>query len=76
MTSSERKANIAAMHYQIKRLWVNCETLGRKYGFVERKHHHREIVNNAVWWNKLSFMDVLKYLGRGLRLGPMLSRDT
>lgn len=76
MSSTERKANLASMHYQVKKLWVHAERVGKRWGYTEETHGKREIVNNAVWWNKLPFLEVLNYLGRGLRLGPMLSRDT
>lgn len=76
MTSTERKANLAAMHYQVKRLWVSLERVGRRYGYEDQTHWHREIVNNAAWWNKLPFLDVIRLMGRGMRLGPMLGRDT
>lgn len=76
MTPTERKANVAAMHYQVKRLWLNVERVSAKHGFQYEKHWRRDLVNNAVWWNTLPFMDVLKIMGRGIRLGPMLGRDT
>lgn len=76
MTSTERKANIASIHYQLKKLWVNVERMGRKYGYNDQTHWKRELTNNATWWNKMPFLDVLKYMGKGIRLGPMLTRDT
>jgi len=76
MTSTERKANIVSMHYQIKRLWGNVEHMGRKHGYKREIYWHRELANNAIWWNNITFVDILKYLGPGLRLGTMLSRDT
>ena len=76
MTSTERKANIVSIHYQMKKLWMNLERLAERHGYKWEKYWHRGIANNATWWNSVSFVDVLKYMGRGLRLGPMLSRDT
>lgn len=76
MTSTERKANIVSMHYQLKKIWDNVEKVAQKYGYRWEKYWHRELVNNAVWWNKVPFVDVLKYMGSGMRLGPMLSRET
>lgn len=76
MTSTERKANIISMHYQIKKLWGNIEAMGEKHGYKREKYWHRELANNAVWWNNTTFIDVLKYYGNGLRLGSLLSRDT
>lgn len=76
MTSTERKANIVSMHYQMKKLWTNMEATAARNGFNYEKYWHREIANNSTWWNKVPFVDVVKYLGKGLRLGEMLKRDT
>lgn len=76
MTSTERKANITAIHYQLKRVWMNLEVLAKNHGYPYEKYWRRGIDNNSVWWNNVTFIEVLKLLGRGLRLGPMLTRDT
>lgn len=76
MTPTERKGNLASMHYQVKKLWLGVEALGRKHGYHKDRHWRRALVNNSVWWNTIPFVDVLKYLGTGLRIGTMLSRDT
>ena len=71
-----RTANMVAMHYQLKKLWLNVEAYGRKYGYNWEWSWHRELVNNNAWLNKLSIMEVLQVLGPGMRIGTMLSRDT
>lgn len=76
MTNTERKANIVGIHYQLKKLWVNMEKTAARHGFEWEKYWHRDIVNNATWFNTVPFVDVLKYLGKGLRLGELLKRDT
>jgi len=50
--------------------------MGRKHGYKREIYWHRELANNAIWWNSITFVDILKLLGPGLRLGTMLSRDT
>ncbi|KAI9662682.1 MAG: tyrosyl-tRNA synthetase [Alyxoria varia] len=75
MTGTERKSNIVAVHYQLRKLWQHVEQLGRKKGYVWEKYWHREIVNNNVWWNKLTMNDIMNLLGDGIRMGPMLSKD-
>jgi hypothetical protein len=35
-----------------------------------------ELLNNDLWLQKTSIMEVLGTIGSGLRLGPMLGRDT
>lgn len=71
-----RTANMVNMHYQLKRLWKNVEVHGRKFGYEWEWAWHRELVNNNEWMNKLSIMEFLQILGPGVRLGPMLARDT
>ena len=76
MTSTERKANMVTVHYQFKKLWQNLEPVAKKHGYKKSKYWRREIANNATWWNSVPFLDVLKYMGQGMRLGPMLTRET
>lgn len=78
--SSVRTANMVNMHYQLKKLWLNVEQYGAKYGFYSGGKDlikgHRELINNNFWWNKLPMLEVLQRMGAGMRLGPMLARDT
>jgi tyrosyl-tRNA synthetase len=71
-------SNMVSMHYQLKKLWQNVETHTRKRGFFQGTPWwlHRELENNNKWWNKQSMLEVLQLLGPGMRLGPMLARDT
>ncbi len=73
---SVRTANMARMHYQLKKLWLNVEKYGAKYNYKWTWAWHRELINNNAWWNKLPMLEVLQVLGPGMRLGSMLSRDT
>jgi tyrosyl-tRNA synthetase len=74
--SSDRKANMVSMHYQLKKLWVHVEEYAQKYGFDWEWSWKRELVNNNAWMNKLPLMEVLQMLGRGVRLGTMLAKQT
>ncbi|KAI9743584.1 MAG: tyrosyl-tRNA synthetase [Claussenomyces sp. TS43310] len=74
--ASIRTANMVAMHYQLKKLWINVEAYGRNFGYVHDWAWHRELVNNNAWMNKLSIMEVLQVLGSGMRMGTMLAKDT
>ncbi|RDW75897.1 tyrosine--tRNA ligase-1 [Coleophoma crateriformis] len=74
--SSVRVANMTAMHYQLKRLWVNVQAYGRKHGYERDFGWKRELVNNNTWMNNLTLIEMLQILGHGVRLGPMLARDT
>ncbi|CZR55816.1 related to tyrosine--trna ligase precursor, mitochondrial (cyt-18) [Phialocephala subalpina] len=74
--SSIGNANMANMHTQLKKLWLNVEAYGSKYGYKRERAWHRELINNNVWWNSLPMLQVLQLLGPGMRLGSMLARDT
>lgn len=74
--SSVRKANMAAMHMQLKKLGASIERYGERHGYQRQQIWRRSLVNNNVWWNKTSFIELLRDLGAFMRLGPMLGRDT
>lgn len=67
---------MVSMHFQLKKLWTNVETMGKKYGYHYEWAWHRELVNNNHWWNKLPMLEVLQTIGPGIRMGAMLARDT
>ncbi|KAI1463181.1 uncharacterized protein F4812DRAFT_286365 [Daldinia caldariorum] len=69
--------NITKIHYQLKRMWVNVEEQGERFGYKKQPRvWSRALVNNSMWYNTLSFIEVVARLFKGMRLGPMLSRDT
>ncbi|EFQ25485.1 tRNA synthetase class I [Colletotrichum graminicola] len=76
MANSEVSMNITKIHYQLKKIWSNVEALGRKYGKEPEWAGKKHLVNNNMWWQGLPLYDVMKRLGRYMRIGPMLSRDT
>ncbi|KAL3419830.1 Tyrosine-tRNA ligase, mitochondrial [Phlyctema vagabunda] len=71
-----RTSNLVSMHYQLKRIWENVEVYGRKHGLKGTHKWTRELVNNATWMNKLTVMELLQVMGPGMRMGPMMARDT
>ncbi|KAJ5142853.1 Aminoacyl-tRNA synthetase class Ic [Penicillium bovifimosum] len=74
--SSIRKANMASMHMQLKKLGSSIEQYGRRHGHEKHPMWKRALTNNNTWWNSLPFLEVLRDLGAFMRLGPMLGRDT
>ncbi|KAL8938233.1 MAG: hypothetical protein Q9211_003299 [Gyalolechia sp. 1 TL-2023] len=76
MSSNVRKANMVTMHYQLKAMWSYIEKVGRNYGYVWEWSWRRALSNNNAWLNKLPFVEVLRLLGSGMRVGTMLGRDT
>lgn len=76
MHSSVRKANMASMHMQLKKLGASIEKYGERHGYERSRIWRRSLVNNNTWWNKTTFLELLRDLGAFMRLGPMLGRDT
>jgi len=76
MDKTVRTKNMVNMHYQLKKLWLNAEAYGRKFGYKYEWAWERGVVNNNTWMNKLPLMEVLQVLGPGMRMGAMLARDT
>ncbi|KKY13332.1 putative tyrosyl-trna mitochondrial precursor (tyrosine-trna ligase) [Diplodia seriata] len=74
--SATRKANMAQMHIQLKKLWNSVERMGRKHGYVREWAWRRALMNNNEWLNKLDVVEFLRVMGPAMRLGPMLSRET
>ncbi|KAL5342808.1 hypothetical protein BJX70DRAFT_270946 [Aspergillus crustosus] len=73
--SSIRKANMASMHMQLKKLGASIEAYGLKHGYQREQIWKRSLTNNNTWWNSQPFLEVLRDLGAYMRLGPMLGRD-
>jgi len=74
--SVDRKVNMASMHLQTKKLMAKAENRGRQFGYQWEWAWHRELCNNNIWLNKLPIAEMLRLLGPGLRMGPMLGRET
>ena len=68
--------NITKVHYQLKRIWLNVDAQAARYGYKKTWAWQRGIFNNSMWYNNLPFVEVVQRLFKGMRLGPMLSRDT
>jgi tyrosyl-tRNA synthetase len=75
MSPAVRKANMAEMHMQLKKLWMSAEHYINKRGYEYEWAWRRGLVNNNLWWNKKPLLDVMRDLGSGVRIGPMLGRD-
>ncbi|KIW61976.1 tyrosine-tRNA ligase, variant [Exophiala xenobiotica] len=71
-----RRANIASMHAQLKRLGASIERYAQRRGFQKEWAWRRALENNSTWWNATSARDYLSILGRQIRIGPLLGRDT
>jgi tyrosyl-tRNA synthetase len=76
ISNADLTRNITKIHYQLKRLWANVEDLGRKYKYEPHWGGTHRIVNNNMWLQNLSTYEMMKRLGRHIRIGPMLAKDT
>lgn len=61
---------------QLKKLGESFEQYGLRHGYKKQWIWRRALTNNNIWWNKTTFLEVLRELGTHTRLGPMLGRDT
>lgn len=77
MKKTDMTMNITKIHYQLKRIWLNVEAQATRFGYEkEPRIWNRAILNNSQWYASLSFIEVVSRLFKGMRLGPMLSRET
>jgi len=76
VSKADRAMFITKIHYQLKRMWQNVDAQARRYGYEKDWSWNRELANNSHWYNTTSFTEILTRLFKGMRLGPMLSRDT
>ncbi|KAI8937815.1 hypothetical protein NX059_005511 [Plenodomus lindquistii] len=68
--------NVASIQGQLEKLWTNVKCLGIKHQYSQDTSRKFEILNNRSWLEKLSAVELMRDLGSGMRLGPMLSRDS
>jgi len=71
-----RKINMAKIHLQLRSMWMNLERRAREYGYRWEWAWRRELTNNNAWLNKMPFLEMMKLLGQGVRVGTMLGRDS
>ncbi|KAK7748289.1 tyrosyl-tRNA synthetase [Diatrype stigma] len=76
MSAATISTNIAKTHYQVKRIWLNVEVQARKYGYEKQWAWERGLFNNSMWYNQVTMIEVVNRLFKGMRMGPMLSRET
>lgn len=76
MAKSTLAMNITKSHYQLKRIWANVDSQAQRFGYEKDWAWQRGLFNNSMWYNNLAFIEVVQRLFKGLRLGPMLSRET
>jgi tyrosyl-tRNA synthetase len=70
------KANMTNMHMQLKRFGASMETYADRRGYKREWAWRRTLVNNVQWQEKTTMSSFLRMMGSGVRLGPMLGRDS
>lgn len=76
MGTDVRAMNVDCIQRQLEKLWTNVKCLGIKHQYSPSTDRRQYILNNRVWLEKLSAIDLMRDLGSGMRLGTMLSRDS
>lgn len=67
---------MANMHLQLKRLGSTIETYAGRRGYAREWAWRRDVTNNSAWYQKLPVAEFMRVLGNGVRMGPLLGRDT
>lgn len=77
-SDSTRHANTKAIRAQLSGLESNVSQLARRHSStpLPSEAGSWRIENNDKWLKETSIMEVLSTIGNGLRLGPLLGRDT
>ena len=76
VSRSDRAMYTTKIHYQLKRMWQNVDKQASRYGYEKEWAWNRELLNNSSWYNSTPFIEVVNRLFKGMRVGPMLSRET
>jgi tyrosyl-tRNA synthetase len=76
MALTEQTSNIESMHGQLQGLGLSLETYATRKGYKQETPWRRSLKNNASWWARVTVRDFLSMLGRNIRIGPLLGRDT
>ena len=71
-----RETNMVKIHHQLKSMWQHVDDTVGGYGYNLEQAWRRELANNSAWLNKLPVLELLTLAGKGVRIGPMLGRDT
>lgn len=72
----EQSDNANAISHKLHGMWTVADNNMLDFGFERHVARQRTVINNKRWLNKVSVVEFLSILGPGVRLGPMLGRDT
>lgn len=74
--TDSQSMNVTSIKGQLRDLWTNVKCLGIKHQFSQSAGRGYEILNNRMWLQRLTAVDLMRDLGSGMRLGSMLARDS
>lgn len=75
-SENAQQSNFEAMFAQTGRLLQSVRRYAQRHGYQEEEIGQHQLLNNAEWLDKVNILDFLKVLGKGMRIGTMLGRDT
>ena len=76
MGRKQRRANIATMHMQLKRFGETMEKYANRRGYEKEWAWRRSLINNSAWHGSTPITEWMRLMGSGVRVGPMLGRDS
>ncbi|KAI1432845.1 tRNA synthetase class I [Xylaria sp. CBS 124048] len=76
ISSADRTMYVTKIHYQLKRMWQNVDKQAARFKHEKKWAWNRELLNNTSWHGTTPFYMVVNRLFKGMRLGPLLSRDS
>jgi tyrosyl-tRNA synthetase len=75
MSDTTQMTNIDSITSQLDTMWQNMRAYSARRD-QSLKEGTRELLNNASWLGNLTLMNFLRDMGRGVRIGALLGRDT
>jgi tyrosyl-tRNA synthetase len=64
------------MHLQLKKLGVCKEMYAERKGYAREWAWRREVTNNSMWYSEVTIQEFMRILGKVVRMGPILGRET
>jgi tyrosyl-tRNA synthetase len=64
------------MHLQLKGLGAHMEKYAAAKGYLREWAWRRSVTNNSTWHGKVPVSEFMRLLASGIRMGPLLGRET
>ncbi|KAI1334494.1 tRNA synthetase class I [Xylariaceae sp. FL0016] len=76
VSRADRAMYTTKIHYQLKQLWANVDSQAKRFGYQKEWAWKRALRNNMEFYHSTPFTTIVSRLFTGMRVGPMLSRET